>query len=221
MHRQRSSPMHPDRGRNDQMRRRIAVEAARLISEHGIRDYHLAKRKAADRLGIHLDTALPKNAEIDEALREHQRLFDADDQPRRLRELRESAREALQFFARFEPRLVGAVLDGSADRHSAVCLHVFSGDAESVAGFLDERGIPYEQQSRPLRLTRDVQREFPAFVFSAGGTPVDVTVLPEEMLRQAPLDRNGEKPMRRASLAMLDELLAATPPDPDQRLLSG
>jgi hypothetical protein len=197
-------------GRGEETRRRIAVEAARLISEDGIRDYHVAKRKAAVRLGIHADTALPKNAEIEEALREYQRLFDADDQPRRLRGLRESAREALQFFARFEPRLVGAVLDGSADRHSSVCLHVFNGDAETVAGFLDERGIPYEQQSRPLRLTRDTQREFPAFVFSAGDVPVDVTVLPQELLRQAPLDRGGEKPMRRASLATLEELLADT-----------
>jgi len=199
-------------GRGDETRRRIAVEAARLISEDGIRDYHAAKRKAAARLGIQVDTALPKNAEIEDALREYQRLFDADDQPRRLRDLRESAREALRFFEHFEPRLVGAVLDGSADRHSSVCLHVFSENAETVASFLDERGVPYEQQSRPLRLTRETQREFPAFVFSAGGVPVDVTVLPEELLRQAPLDRSGEKPMRRASLATLEELLAAAPP---------
>jgi len=199
-------------GRGDETRRRIAVEAARLISEDGIRDYHAAKRKAAMRLGIQVDTALPKNAEIEEALREYQRLFDAEDQPRRLRGLRESAREALRFFERFEPRLVGAVLDGSADRHSSVCLHVFSENAEAVAGFLDERGVPYEQQARPLRLTREVQREFPAFVFSAGEVPVDVIVLPEELLRQAPLDRSGEKPMRRASLATLEELLAAAPP---------
>ena len=199
-------------GRGDETRRRIAVEAARLISEDGIRDYHAAKRKAAMRLGIQVDTALPKNAEIEDALREYQRLFDAEDQPRRLRDLRESAREALRFFERFEPRLVGAVLDGSADRHSSVCLHVFSENAETFAGFLDERGVPYEQQSRPLRLTREVQREFPAFVFSAGDVPVDVIVLPEELLRQAPLDRSGEKPMRRASLATLEELLAAEPP---------
>ena len=33
--------------RNEQLRRRVALEAARLISEHGIRDYQLAKRKAA------------------------------------------------------------------------------------------------------------------------------------------------------------------------------
>lgn len=191
-----------------QQRRLIAVEAARLISEQGIRDYHVAKRKAADRLGIALESVLPKNSEIEEALREHQRLFEADEHPRTLRHLRETARSALQFFAAFEPRLVGAVLDGSADRHSSVCLHVFCDEPEAVARFLDENGIASDEQDRELRLARDLRRRFPAFVFGAGGTPVDVTVLPLDLLRQAPLDRSGDKAMERASLATLDALLA-------------
>jgi hypothetical protein len=196
-------------GHAGELRRRIAVEAARLISEQGIRDYHLAKRKAAERLGIAADTALPRNEEIEDALREHQRLFDADDQPRRLADLRDAAREALLFFSRFEPRLVGAVLDGSADRHSAVCLHLFCDETEAVSNFLDEQGIPYEQRDRQVRLTRNDTREFPAFQFSAGTIPVDVTVLPLAQLHQAPLDRSGEKPLRRAGIAALDALIEA------------
>ena len=202
-----------------EQRRRIAVEAARLISEQGIRDYALAKRKAAERLGVCSDSALPKNAEIDEALREHQRLFDSGDQPRRLRRYRQAAREALLFFARFDPRLVGAVLDGSADRHSAVCLHLFCDEAESVAHFLDEFAIPYETGERTLRLSRQIERDCPVYTFSAGEVPVDVTVLPEAWLRQAPLDHSGEKPMQRAGLAAIDALLAADAPK-DQRLSS-
>ena len=205
----RSTTVRHDSARDLQQRRRsIAVEAARLISEQGIRDYHLAKRKAADRLGIAADAAMPKNSEIEDALREHQRLFAAEDQPRTLRALRETAREALRFFAAFEPRLVGAVLDGSADRHSAVCLHVFSDEPEALARFLDENGIRYEEQDRELRLTRDTRRGFPTFVFAAGETPLDVTVLPLDLLRQAPLDRGGEKPMPRANLSALEALLA-------------
>ena len=208
-------------GRDSEHRRRIAVEAARLISEQGIRDYALAKRKAAERLGIFADSALPKNAEIDEALREHQRLFDGDDQPQRLRVYREAAREALIFFARFEPRLVGAVLDGSADRHSAVCLHVFCDEPETVAQFLDEYAVPYDTDERTLRLTRDIERVCPVFTFAADAIPVDVTVLPGTWLRQAPLDRSGEKPMQRAGLAALDALIEATRSGTgDQRLSS-
>jgi len=212
--RERKSRPARDDGRDAERRRRIAVEAARLISEQGLRDYGIAKRKAADRLGIAAaDTSLPKNSDIEEALREYQRLFDAQDQPGRLRQLREVAREALQFFAPFEPRLVGAVLDGSADRHSSVCLHVFSDEVERVIGFLDEHSIPLEQQDRPLRLSRETTRDFPALLFKAGATPIDLTVLPTDLLRQAPLDRNGDKPMRRATLAMLDQMLANEGPE--------
>ncbi len=210
-----------DGSRDSENRRRIAVEAARLISEQGIRDFHVAKRKAAERLGIAVDAALPKNSEIEEALREHHRLFDADEQPRRLALLREAAREALLFFAQFEPRLVGAVLDGSADRHSAVCLHLYADEAEAIARFLGENRIPHEEHHRRLRLTRDSEQEFPVFQFSAGTIPVDVTVLPIAQLRQAPLDRGSDKPMARANLAALDALLAAAASDDlDQRFAS-
>ncbi|HEX6834646.1 MAG TPA: hypothetical protein VF132_14000 [Rudaea sp.] len=199
--------------RAHEQRRRVAVEAARLMTESGIRDFHMAKRKAAERLGVRDDTHLPKNSEIEEALREHQRLFEGDAHAQHLHELREVAREAMRFFARFEPRLVGAVLEGTADRHSAVCLHLFCDTPEEVIGFLSENAIPFEEQARRLRLDASTHAEFPAFVFRAESTPVDVTVLPRDNLRQAPLDRVDEKPMRRATLAMVEQLLAGPPSD--------
>ena len=217
MARLRSSAMRAD----DQARRRVAVEAARLISEQGIRDYHFAKRKAAERLGIPLDAALPKNSEIEQALREHHRLFAGADGAENLRSLRQAAADAMQFFAAFEPRLVGAVLDGSADKHSAVCLHVFADEPEAVIRFLCDQRIPFEELDRDLRVTKDERRQFPAFVFSAGGTPVDITVLPPTLLRQAPLDRDGEKPMQRASVSALQALLIESRSAADQRPLSG
>ncbi|MFM2287469.1 MAG: hypothetical protein RL684_612 [Pseudomonadota bacterium] len=194
--------------RTQMLRRRIAVEAARLISESGLRDYRQAKLKAAARLGISDEASLPRNREIEDALREHQRLFHATDQARTLRRLREVAREAMRFFARHEPRLVGAVLEGTADEHSAVCLHLYSDQPQEVIAQLLEHGIPYEEQTRRLRLDRDTARDVPALVFSADGTPVDLTLLPYDLLRQAPLDRISEKPMRRATLGALEELLA-------------
>ncbi|NCT67588.1 MAG: hypothetical protein GXC76_08085 [Rhodanobacteraceae bacterium] len=195
--------------RTQMLRRRIAVEAARLISESGLRDYRQAKLKAAARLGISDEASLPRNREIEDALREHQRLFHATDQARTLRRLREVAREAMRFFARHEPRLVGAVLEGTADEHSAVCLHLYSDQPQEVIAQLLEHGIPYEEQTRRLRLDRDTARDVPALVFSADGTPVDLTLLPYDLLRQAPLDRISEKPMRRATLGALEELLAS------------
>src|SRR3954468_18265471 len=164
--------------RASEQRRRIAVEAARLISEEGLRDYHQAKLKAASRLGIVDDTSLPKNGEIEEALREHQRLFRAHEQPHTLRKLREAALEAMRFFAGHEPRLVGPVLEGTADEHSAVCLHLHGDDAGEIALFLQEHGIPYEERSRRLRMERDVSTDVPVFLFAAGDSAIDLTVLP-------------------------------------------
>jgi len=188
-------------------RLRVAQEAARLMSEHGIRDFHHAKLKAAERLGI-LDTqALPRNLEVEQALREHQRLFLADSQPQLLRERREAAVEAMRFLAAFEPRLVGAVLEGTADAHSAVCLHVYSDDPEAVMLYLREHGVPIETQVRRLRYSRDDQPEYPMLLFAADELPFDVTVLPRDALRQAPLDRADDRPMRRASLAQVEMLL--------------
>jgi len=206
-------PAHGDhisaRGRGElRRRRRIAIEAARLMSESGIRDFAAAKRKAAERLGVFDEGSLPKNCEIEDALREHQRLFQAEEHPAHLRALREAAREAMRFFVRFEPRLVGAVLEGTADRHSAVCLHVFSDTPEEVMLLLDDQGIAYTENQRRLRVSRDVQAEFPVLKVMQNGTAFDLTILPCDAIRQAPLDRVDEKPMRRASLAALDELLA-------------
>jgi predicted nucleotidyltransferase len=202
-------------------RLRVAQEAARLMSEHGIRDFHHAKIKAAERLGILDAQALPRNNEIEEALREHQRIFHADSQPQLLQQRREAAVEAMRFLDQFDPRLVGAVLEGTADAHSAVCLHVFSDTPESVILFLEERGIPLTHQTRRLRVTRDEQKEYPVLLFAADSLPFDITILPRDALKQAPLDRVDEKPMRRASLAAVEELLAIPGNDDEfERMLS-
>ena len=200
--------MQHARTRTSETRLRLAHEAARLMAEGGIRDFHQAKTRAAARLGVADASALPRNAEIEAALREYQRLFAGDQRLEELRRRREAALEAMRFFESFEPRLVGAVLDGSADEHSAVCLHLFSDEPEAVPLFLAERGVPVQEHSRRLRLDRERQAVFPVYVFSADGVRFDLTVLPRDALRQAPLDRVDERPMRRASRAALQELLS-------------
>ena len=194
--------------RTRERRRRLAHEAARLMAEGGIRDYHQAKLKAADRLGFHDDASLPRNREIEDALREYQRLFLGDSHAQDLRRRREAALRALEFFARFDARLVGPVLDGTADARSAVTLQLYSDDADAVPRFLEEAGIPAESRGRRLRLDRMREGEFPVWTFSAEELAFDLTVLPANALRQAPLSSVDEKPMKRASATQLRQLLA-------------
>jgi hypothetical protein len=178
------------------------------MAEGGIRDYHQAKLKAAERLGIFDDASLPGNREIEEALREYQRLFLGDSQSSDLRQRREAAMHALEFFGRFEPRLVGPVLDGTADRNSPVALHLHADDAEAVARFLEDQRIPAESRTRRLRLDRERNEDAPVWLFAADGLSFDLTVLRLDQLRQAPLSSVDEKPMKRASLSQLRTLLA-------------
>ena len=193
--------------RTRERRHRLANEAARLMAESGMRDYHQAKLKAAERLGIHDDASLPRNSEIEDALREYQRLFQRDG-AEGLRLRREAALRALEFFAAFEPRLVGPVLDGTADARSPVALHLHSDDPDAVARFLEQHHIPVESRSRRIRLDRERSDDYPVWLFSAEDLAIDLTVLPGTVLRQAPLSGVDERPMRRASAAQLRELLA-------------
>ncbi|TLX23066.1 MULTISPECIES: hypothetical protein [Thermomonas] len=194
--------------RTRERRQRLAHEAARLMAEGGIRDFHMAKRKAAQRLGILDDASLPRNREIEDALREYQRLFLGDRQPLELRRRREAALRALEFFAGFRPRLVGPVLEGTADARSAVDLHLHSDDPDAVPRWLDEHGIPAQPRSRHLRLDRERALDAPGWLFSAEELAFDATVLPLDGLRQAPLSGIDERPMQRASAAQLRALLA-------------
>jgi len=193
--------------RTRERRQRLASEAARLMAEQGLRDFAQAKRKAAQRLGIVDEAAMPRNSEIEQALREYQRLFQSETQPQALRRRREAAVEAMRFLARFEPRLVGAVLEGTGDAHSAVSLQLFADDADAVRHFLSEHGIRFETSERRLRLDREREARFPVLLFAADDVPFDLTVLPRDALRQAPLDRISERPMQRASLSAVEALL--------------
>jgi hypothetical protein len=190
-------------------RHRLAHEAARLMAESGIRDFHQAKLKAAERLGIADDASLPRNREIEDALREYQRLFRGDAHTQGLRQRREAALRALVFFADFDARLVGPVLEGTADSHSPVALHLYTDDPEAVPRFLEDHLIPAELRTRRLRLDRERQEDVPVWLFSAEDLTCDLAVLPRDALRQAPLSGVDEKPMKRASVAQLQELLAA------------
>ena len=194
--------------RTRERRRRLAHEAARLMAESGIRDYHLAKLKAAERLGIHDDASLPRNREIEDALREYQRLFQPEMRAGGLRQRREAALRAMEFFGAFDARLVGPVLDGTADRYTPVSLQLYTDDADAVARYLDQHLIPAESRSRRVRFDRERADDVPVWLFSAEELTFDLTVLPRDALRQAPLSAIDERPVKRASPSQLRTLLA-------------
>jgi hypothetical protein len=190
----------------NQVRERIAKEAARLICETGVGDYQHAKRKALQRLRIPEQRHLPGNEEIEAAVLEYQRLFRAHSQPQRLAQLRATAVRAMRFLERFQPRLVGAVLSGTADEHSEVCLHLFAETAEEVGLFLLDKGVPHEHGERHMKLASDDTQRLPTCRFMADDVPVELVVFAERARRRVPLSPVDGKPMQRAALQAVEAL---------------
>ena len=186
----------------------VAQHAARIMHEHGVHDYLMAKRKAAERLGIDDRAALPSNSEIEEALAEHQRLFAGPEHGELLKQLRSTALRAMDLFEEFEPRLVGSVLSGTASEHSDVNLHLFADAPEQVAFRLMRDDIPYELAERRVRTGSDRWQLYPVYRLLAGDVPIDATVFPRDGVRQAPFGPIDGKPIRRARREELAALLA-------------
>jgi len=195
--------------RAENLRRALAQEAARVMAEHGIRDFLFAKRKAAERFGVVDGSVLPRNTEIEEALQEYQRLFGGDAHLESLQAQREVALEVMRRLVQFQPRLVGSVLQGTATEHDDVLLHVFADRAESVTFRLMDQGVPFEVGERRTRLNAERIVQQPALRLDVDGQSVEIVVFPVDGIRQAPISPVDGKPMRRADLNEVSSLVAA------------
>ena len=192
---------------NERERQVVAQEAARIIVNHGVRDYRVAKQKAAERLGINGRGSLPGNAEIEAAVADHLQLFGGDSHIDRLRLMRVAALSAMELLAEFTPRLVGPVLNGTADENSAVNLHVFADSPEIVAMELDGMGVNYRAYERRLKRRRDQFETYAGFEFHHSNSPIQATVFPVDGIRQAPMSPVTGKPMERVDSDAVQALL--------------
>ena len=206
-----SDPMPRKKTNGDSRARQVlAQEAARIIVDQGIRDYRVAKVKAAERLGLNTRGALPGNSEIEQAVAEHLQLFGGEAHALLLRTMREVALSVMEMLASYSPRLVGPVLAGTADGSSSVNLHVFADSPEFIAMDLENRGYnlrPYERRlrNRPHRDSRP--DTYAGYQFRHSDTSIEATVFPEDGIRQAPISPIDGKPMRRADAKAVKDLL--------------
>lgn len=127
-----------------QTRTLIAELAGRLMAEHGIRDYALAKRKAARQLGLPEGASLPSNEEVDQALMERQSLFEPHDQLLLLAELRDEALQVMQVFDRFNPILTGAIASGAVSEYSIIELDIQADSSKDFEQFLVNQEIEFK-----------------------------------------------------------------------------
>lgn len=189
-------------------RQRLAEEAARIVLDEGVRDYGLAKRKAADHLGMTGRPDLPTNTEVEAAVLQRSRLFaDRESREEYVNRLR-AATLVMERLEHLEPRLVGPLLLGILEPQPVLNLHAFAETVEEVIIDLSDRGIQCRSGERHYRSGgAGIRAPFLSFR-GPEGVDVELTVFPRDGIRQAPPSPIDGRPMRRLNLAGVRELLA-------------
>jgi hypothetical protein len=194
--------------RQTDMRARIAAAAARLMAEDGIDDFALAKRKAARQLGA-LDTqSLPRNDEIEAELRAYRALYQAEDHPQLIGELRRIALDAMQALEQFSPYLTGPVLKGIAGPYAEIDLQLFPDSAKDVEIFLLDRNIAFSTQEG-RRYSGDRSRAVSLISLVWQGVPVRLAVFDPRDERLALKTSQAGRVIERAGIAEVGAILSA------------
>lgn len=190
--------------RRDLMREQLAHQAARLMAEDGITDHAFAKRKAAKQLGASDTQHLPSNQEIDDALRVFRSLYQHEQHPVVLQQLREQALATMRMLEPFGPYLTGSVLEGNAGEHSDINLTIYSDDVKAVMMYLLKHNVPFESGEWRMQLMGR-QQVLPSFtVESEIGVPIHIAVLPENARHSG-----SRKAETHADIPTVEALLAA------------
>lgn len=195
----------------DRRRQEVAFEAARILATEGQRNYLSAKEKAAHRLGVPTQGGLPSNSEVEAELKRYQAFYGGDTHRATVRELREAALEAMRFFQRFRPKLVGPVLEGTADTRSRICLHLFCDTPEDIVQFLMRNRMPFEQERRRIRGHDGEHHDLELVVVEADGQAFELALMHGSAWRQPPPDPVDGRPQRRAGPAEVERLIREAP----------
>lgn len=190
------------------LRHQIAAEAARIMATEGQRNYRLAKQKAAFRIGINSRLALPSNKEVELELRQYQECYGGEKHDRHLETLRSSALKVMRALEQYRPRLVGPVLEGTADQHSRVSLHLFYDPPDIIPIELTERGITFSVESRNIRWHDGSHRSITVLVTDVDDSVVELALFSNMDLRQSPPSPIDGRPQKRAPVNAVECLLA-------------
>jgi hypothetical protein len=192
-------------------RARIAAAAARLMAEDGIDDFALAKRKAAKQLGASDTQSLPGNDEIETELRAYLALYQADEHPQRVAELREIALDAMRALERFHPYLTGAVLKGIAGPYTEIELELFPDSVKEVEIFLLDRNLGYDTRET-RRYAGDKRHAVSVLTLIWRGAPLRLSILDPRDERLALKTSQAGRVMERAGIAEVGALVRDAPP---------
>lgn len=113
----------------ENLRRRVATEAAILLYTSQEKEYKQAKKRASKTLGVKI---LPSNSEIARELDKVAEEIDGQTRKKLLVQMRKEALEIMKTLMVFHPKLIGSVWRGTAHKGSDIDIAAFSADSEAV-----------------------------------------------------------------------------------------
>jgi hypothetical protein len=108
-------------------------------------------------------------------LRAYRALYQSDEHPELVAELRRIALEAMREFRRFSPYLTGPVLEGTAGPYAEIELQLFPESTKEVEIFLLDRNLAFTTREG-RRYSGDRRRAMSVLTLSWEGVPLKLSV---------------------------------------------
>lgn len=194
---------------NAQFRQLLVREAARLMYEENIKQYHTAKWRAAKNLlsrgGIKMCKVrtrdLPSNGEISLAVYQMAQMHEGGTLTRRLFSMRITALDIMENLASFSPRLIGSVSTGRIKKTSDIDFHIFTDSLEVLENRLEQLSWDFEKETVTIR-SGGKFREF-THLYVDHEFPMELSVYPANEIRARGRSSTDGKPIDRLSYERL------------------
>lgn len=185
------------------VKERVSEEAARLLNEQGVLDYAWARHKAAQRLGIKSERALPELHLIEQAFVDYQQLFRPQDKDCLAQQL-QIVLALMTLLQAFSPRLIGPLTRGVAAPRAQIELFVFADSPKELVFSLMQAKLAWEAEDQQL----DANTRTSVYYFNFRQHPCALQLLPLSARKHPPLDLVTGRRSEGLSLAQLQARLA-------------
>lgn len=195
------------------IRQLITNEAARLMYQDCVSQYHTAKYMAArkvlsgggKKISIKSPSYLPTNGEISAAVDTLVQLHEGDSGYVQLFSMRVIALEYLQQLEAFSPRLIGSVSTGRIKKTSDIDIHVFTDSMEELQNRMDVLGRLYE--TADVVVSQNSVLKVYTHVYIEHEYPIELSVYPKNEIRVRTRSSTDGKPIIRMTANKLLELI--------------
>lgn len=190
------------------LRRRVAREAALLLYTMQEKEFKQAKERAAKILGLRI---MPTNLEVAEELDSIADEYEGFERKNRLIYMRKEALEIMKSLREFNPRLIGSVWRGTANKNSDIDIVVFSQNKDSIMDILHRKGFKIAR-AEYTPATKDGSNEvLHIFISLPSGDEAELVVKDlEDMHREERCEIYGDQ-KKGLSINQLIEILKNNP----------